>query len=514
MGGPIRINDEADPVQIEVETALERGIPTIPVLVSGASMPTPDELPDSLKRFSFHNAAEIDAGRDFHQHMERLIRSIDGIVKHTSKLAPSRFKVALSRRRNAAFAALAGSVAVSLVGGWALVKYFQAPSTQLGPAPSERIELPSPTQQTVKPARYASAEEAASACEASSAAIFYNDFKSPDSGWSGLELHYSGSNAVFKDGQLAIIASPTGNRVVGHESSLFRNATLCVRVKSPTAQKDLEDGGGGVVFWSTETVSSHPSSFFAVYIVPAGGYAIERFSGKSNYEIGGSRKFNGINAGLGAVNQIKITARANVNSVYFNGMKAQDFSGQPENDQLYVGLIGGSEEAQQNQWQFFDLVVAAPNFADELTNFGVEPQSDLRRKGQLGSATPTTVPGAHVIRTGTLYDAVQSHALEGSRFLMVDTLADDHVRTISGAIRMPYAGTPGNFNDDSQRLLSKELKSMAKNNLGMPIVFFCEGALCWESYNACLRALKIGFTRIFWYRGGVFSWEQAGLPLN
>jgi len=79
--GAARIHDETDPVRIEVETALQRGIPTIPVLVGGAGMPKPEELPDSLKSLSFHNAAEVDSGRDFHAHMDRLLRSMDVALK-------------------------------------------------------------------------------------------------------------------------------------------------------------------------------------------------------------------------------------------------------------------------------------------------------------------------------------------------------------------------------------------------------------------------------------------------
>jgi hypothetical protein len=79
-----RIHDQDDPVRIEVETALQRGIPTIPVLVGGAGMPKADDLPDSLKNLSFHNAAEVDSGRDFHAHMDRLIRSMDAALKGKS----------------------------------------------------------------------------------------------------------------------------------------------------------------------------------------------------------------------------------------------------------------------------------------------------------------------------------------------------------------------------------------------------------------------------------------------
>jgi len=79
-GGRARIQEESDPVRVEIEMALQRSIPMVPVLVNGARMPKPEDLPDSLKAFLFRNAAEVDSGRDFRQYMERLIRSIDSIL--------------------------------------------------------------------------------------------------------------------------------------------------------------------------------------------------------------------------------------------------------------------------------------------------------------------------------------------------------------------------------------------------------------------------------------------------
>jgi hypothetical protein len=35
----------------------------------------------------------------------------------------------------------------------------------------------------------------------------------------------------------------------------------------------------------------------------------------------------------------------------------------------------------------------------------------------------------------------------------------------------------------------------------------CRGALCWESYNAGLRAKYAGYHKIFWYRGGLDAWQ-------
>jgi hypothetical protein len=75
-----RIDDPADPVRVEVETALRNGIPVVPVLVEGAAMPNVEQLPDSLKDLVYRNGLEVDSGRDFDQHIERLIRSMEPIL--------------------------------------------------------------------------------------------------------------------------------------------------------------------------------------------------------------------------------------------------------------------------------------------------------------------------------------------------------------------------------------------------------------------------------------------------
>jgi TIR domain len=79
-GGTSRISDDKNPIRIEIETALNQGIPLIPVLVGGATMPKSSALPDSLQKLCFLNAAEVDDGRDFHQHVDRLIRAIDRLL--------------------------------------------------------------------------------------------------------------------------------------------------------------------------------------------------------------------------------------------------------------------------------------------------------------------------------------------------------------------------------------------------------------------------------------------------
>src|SRR5262245_32676419 len=73
-GGNRRIDEETDFVRLEVETALSNAVPIIPVLAGSGRMPQLSQLPESLKNFAFLNAATVATGRDFHQHVERLIR--------------------------------------------------------------------------------------------------------------------------------------------------------------------------------------------------------------------------------------------------------------------------------------------------------------------------------------------------------------------------------------------------------------------------------------------------------
>ena len=58
----------------------------------------------------------------------------------------------------------------------------------------------------------------------------------------------------------------------------------------------------------------------------------------------------------------------------------------------------------------------------------------------------------------------------------------------------------------------RHLATRTNNNLDAPIGFFCYGAQCWESYNAALRAMRLGYREVLWYRGGLAAWKAAGLP--
>jgi hypothetical protein len=85
--GNSRIQEKTDPVRAEIETALEREMPILPVLVDGAKMPENSDLPSEFRSFAYLNAAEVATGRDFRSHMERLIGAIDLLAAGNSAAA-------------------------------------------------------------------------------------------------------------------------------------------------------------------------------------------------------------------------------------------------------------------------------------------------------------------------------------------------------------------------------------------------------------------------------------------
>jgi hypothetical protein len=75
-----RIDDPTDFVRIEIASALENGIPVIPVLVNNTPMPEAKNLPAELEGLAFRNGLALDTGIDFHHHADRLIAGIHRVV--------------------------------------------------------------------------------------------------------------------------------------------------------------------------------------------------------------------------------------------------------------------------------------------------------------------------------------------------------------------------------------------------------------------------------------------------
>jgi tRNA A-37 threonylcarbamoyl transferase component Bud32 len=85
--GRRRLEDPDDFVVLEIQTALERGVRVIPVLVDGARMPRRDELPDQLATFARRNAIRLDHDT-FRSDLSNLLTQLKAVVDEPRREAP------------------------------------------------------------------------------------------------------------------------------------------------------------------------------------------------------------------------------------------------------------------------------------------------------------------------------------------------------------------------------------------------------------------------------------------
>jgi TIR domain len=78
--GYLRLDQSNDFVRLDIETALRRGIPVIPVLVEGAHMPSEEDLPDSIKLLVYRNGFDVRSDIHFNSDMNELIERLEQIV--------------------------------------------------------------------------------------------------------------------------------------------------------------------------------------------------------------------------------------------------------------------------------------------------------------------------------------------------------------------------------------------------------------------------------------------------
>jgi hypothetical protein len=124
--GHRRLDDPSDYVRLEIESALKRNIPVIPVLVDEAAMPSPSDLPASIQDVVFRNAAEIRAGSDLHQHLGRLIRGLEAICGSRLANHDAEFDTASNVRSDGKFLAAPHEIK-------ALLKGYADPHLHLAP---------------------------------------------------------------------------------------------------------------------------------------------------------------------------------------------------------------------------------------------------------------------------------------------------------------------------------------------------------------------------------------------
>lgn len=131
-------------------------------------------------------------------------------------------------------------------------------------------------------------------------------------------------------------------------------------------------------------------------------------------------------------------------------------------------------------------------------------------------ATPSHLEGVKNILTAELLAGMKDE-----KFILLDasTMEFESGKTIPNAYVMDWLGvafqteskTPG-ADTFSQASLEANMRTLAPRK-DQAIVVFCTSPECWLSVNGLLRLRALGYTNLFWYRGGTGVWSALGLPL-
>jgi rhodanese-related sulfurtransferase len=124
--------------------------------------------------------------------------------------------------------------------------------------------------------------------------------------------------------------------------------------------------------------------------------------------------------------------------------------------------------------------------------------------GALADETPTTLAGVKVV------SAEEARKLQADGALLIDT-RDYAPRTAAGAISVPYKEKSAREEGFDPTGDTFDLGKLPTDKAA-PVVFFCNAGECWKSYKASVVALKLGYTQIYWMRGGYPEWAAQGLP--
>ena len=160
---------------------------------------------------------------------------------------------------------------------------------------------------------------------------------------------------------------------------------------------------------------------------------------------------------------------------------------------------------QMRDYQAALRLAGARDHADEEADFDAKSEGSLY--SEVAGYTPVAAPGVPMVRTAELVPF-----LADVRPLVIDTVSNSWGRSIPGAIGLKFSGLGGSFTDEAQDRLRRKMVELTRGNLNQPVVAVGWNAEHFDGRNLALRLVALGYTNVFWHRGGREAWEVAGLP--
>lgn len=155
--------------------------------------------------------------------------------------------------------------------------------------------------------------------------------------------------------------------------------------------------------------------------------------------------------------------------------------------------------------------------AYENTDWQIEEPEQIRSVNEgIHFATPTSLRGVKNITTAELVAGIKE-----DKYVLIDAsnLVLDNGKTIPSAhvidwIGVAYATKSDAIGADTYSVAALEgvMNSLAPAK-DQAIVVFCTSPECWLSVNGLMRLRSLGYTNLYWYRGGLDVWRSSDLPM-
>jgi rhodanese-related sulfurtransferase len=123
--------------------------------------------------------------------------------------------------------------------------------------------------------------------------------------------------------------------------------------------------------------------------------------------------------------------------------------------------------------------------------------------------TPESLSGATVITAETAKSMVEKGVM------IVDTrVANEYVdQHIKGAVSIPYKEKSEKSVKYDPSVDSFDL-SLLPADKNVAVILYCNAGECWKSYKSSNEAVKAGYKKVYWLRGGIPEWKAKGFPVE
>ena len=135
--------------------------------------------------------------------------------------------------------------------------------------------------------------------------------------------------------------------------------------------------------------------------------------------------------------------------------------------------------------------------------------ADFKGIATMLNTTPNALPGATTIKAAEAKTMIE----KGIKVFDVRVGEEYDVSHVPGAIHLPY-GESSAKEVDFDHAEDKFSLNQLPADKNQALIMYCDGTICWKSYKSALMAIRAGWKNVYWFRGGLPEWKEAGLPVE